>query len=100
MDALSRIVIREIMHSSSVGPTFTEGAIIDVPNADGVPAHDPGRAHGLLNPAQDDMGYRAISNADSYAWMSLDAYISGKCGQGSDWSRYFTQDPPPYIVEE
>ena len=42
-------------------------------------------------------------NADSYAWMSLDAWISDKCStddSGNNWASYFTQDPPPYEHEE
>lgn len=100
MDAFSRIVIEEIVQSSSVVSTFSDTTFADVVNADGVPTFDPTRVHGLLDPAQDDMGYLAADNAGSYAWMSLDAYISGKCGQGSDWSNFFTQDPPPYVVLE
>ena len=100
IDAFSRIVIRQIISSSSVYLTFSDSPVTDVTNADGVPADDPARAHGLVNPAQDAQGFLAVNNADSYAWMSLDAFISSKCSQGSDWSSYFTQDPPPYVVEE
>lgn len=99
MDAFSRIVIRQIISSTSVSQP-SESPVTNVLNADGVPTYDPARAHGLVNPAQDAQGFLAVKNPDSYAWMSLDAFISRKCSLGSDWSGYFTQDPPPYVVEE
>lgn len=101
MDAFSRIVIGEMTKYSSVGPASSLASQIkDVLNADGVPAHDPPRLHGLLDPAQDANEVLTEINADSYAWMSLDAYISGRCGDLFDSSNYFTQDPPAYVVEE
>lgn len=104
MDSFSRIALHEMTHYSSVGPkTSLAQQIIDVKNADGEPAYDPPRVHGLLDPKQDDNPAVTEINADSYAWMSLDAWISEKCSpdaNGNDWASYFTQDPPPYEPEE
>lgn len=100
MDAFSRIALHEMMHYSSVGPATSLGEQInDVTNADGESAYDPPRAHGLLDSKQDDNPVVTEINADSYAWMSLDAWISDKCSpnsSGNDWAGYFTQDPPSY----
>ena len=104
MDAFSRIALHEMTHYSSVGPeTSLAQQIKDVTNEDGQPAYDPPRVHGLLDPAQDDNPAVTEINADSYAWMSLDAFISDKCStddDGNNWASYFTQDPPPYEHEE
>ena len=87
-------------HYSSVGPeTSLAEQIIDAQNGDDEPAYDPPRAHGLLNPAQDDNPAVTEINADSYAWMSLDAWISRNCAADSSangWALFFTQDPPLY----
>ncbi|KAL9003553.1 MAG: hypothetical protein Q9188_003594 [Gyalolechia gomerana] len=100
MDAFSRIALHEMTHYSSVGPqTSLEQQIKDVKNADDEGAYDPLRVHGLLDPEQDDNPVPTETNADSYAWMSLDAWISRKCAEdadGNNWASYFTQDPPPY----
>ena len=104
MDAFSRIALHEMTHYSSVGPqTSLAQQIKDVTNEDGQPAYDPPRVHGLVDPAQDDNPAVTEINADSYAWMSLDAWISDKCStddSGNNWASYFTQDPPPYEHEE
>lgn len=100
MDAFSRIALHEMRHYSSVGPaTSLAQQIGDATNADGSPAYDPPRVHGLVDVNQDDNIAVAEINADSYAWMSLDAWISRKCSpnsSGNDYAGYFTQDPPKY----
>ena len=97
MDSFSRIALHEMTHYSSVGPeTSLAQQIKDVQNADEEPAYDPPRVHGLVDPQQDDNPALTEINADSYAWMSLDAWISDKCGSGDDGASYFTQDPPAY----
>lgn len=99
MDSFSRIALHEMTHYSSVGPkTSLADQIIDVKNADGQPTYDPPRVHGLLQQQDDQLSFPEI-NADSYAWMSLDAWISRKCAADSsdnNWALFFTQDPPPY----
>ena len=103
MDSFSRIALHEMTHYSSVGPaTSLAQPIIDVLNADDQDAYDPPRVHGLVDPAQDDNPAVTEINADSYAWMSLDAWISRKCAadsSGNNWASFFTQDPPPYEPE-
>lgn len=80
MDSFSRIVLHEMTHYSSVGPETSLGLQIkDVRNADGTPAYNPSRAHGLLAPDQDDNPAVTEINADSYAWMSVDAWVSRLC---------------------
>ncbi|KAI4166941.1 MAG: hypothetical protein LQ343_007613 [Gyalolechia ehrenbergii] len=100
MDSFSRIALHEMTHYSSVGPQTSLGQQIkDVKNADDEGAYDPPRVHGLLDPDQDDNPVPTEINADSYAWMSLDAWISRKCAEdasGNNWASFFTQDPPPY----
>ncbi|KAI9663191.1 MAG: hypothetical protein M1821_008239 [Bathelium mastoideum] len=104
MDSFSRIALHEMMHYSSVGPQTSLAAQIgDSKNADSQPAYDPPRVHGLLDPAQDDNPVLTERNADSYAWMSLDAWISRNCAPdagGNDWASFFTQNPPPYDPED
>lgn len=104
MDSFSRIALHEMTHYSSVGPATSLGQQIrDTANEDGELAYDPPRVHGLLDPEQDDNPATTEINADSYAWMSLDAWISQKCSNGAsgnDWQSYFTQDPPPYEHED
>lgn len=96
MDSFSRLALHEMTHYSSVGPkTSLADQIINVKNADGEPAYDPERVHGLLHQQDDQPGFPEI-NADSYAWMSLDAWISRKCAadmSGNNWASLFTQDP-------
>ena len=104
MDAFSRIALHEMTHYSSVGPaTSLAQQIQDVTNADGEQAYDPPRVHGLFDPEQDDNPAVTEINADSYAWMSLDAWISRKCAadaSGNNWALFFTEDPPPYEAAE
>ncbi|KAL8796259.1 MAG: hypothetical protein Q9195_001374 [Heterodermia aff. obscurata] len=104
MDTFSRIALHEMTHYSSVGPkTSLAEQIKDVNNADGEKVYEPSRAHGLLDPKQDDQPALTEINADSYAWMSLDARISQKCAadqSGNKWASFFTKDPPPYEDED
>ncbi|ERF76598.1 hypothetical protein EPUS_09184 [Endocarpon pusillum Z07020] len=104
MDSFSRIALHEMLHYSSVGPeTSLAQQIIDVKNEDGEPAYDPPRVHGLIDPEQDENPAMPEINADSYAWMSLDAGISFKCMRdwgNSDWASFFSQNPPPYEAAE
>ncbi|KAI0868740.1 hypothetical protein GGS24DRAFT_481451, partial [Hypoxylon argillaceum] len=96
IDTFSRVALHEMMHYSSVGPeSALEDQIVDVNNADGVPAYDPPRVHGLIN--QDEQPGLAEINADSYAWMSLDAWISRECAADPTmYDQFFTQNPPNY----
>ena len=99
MDAFERIVLHEMTHYSSVGPKTSLGSqIVDVLNKDGASAYDPPRVHGLIDEAQDDQPGLPEINADSYAWMSLDAKISHMClpRNGVEWEKFFTENPPPY----
>lgn len=100
IDSFSRIALHEMTHYSSVGPPSKLGEqIIDVKSADGNYAYEPDRVHGLIDPDQDGQPGLPESNADSYAWLSLDAWISDHCSPdatGNDWQNYFTQDPPNY----
>lgn len=100
MDSFSRIALHETIHYSSVGPKTSLAQLIrDTVNADLKSAYDPPRVHGLLDPEQDENPGLTEINADSYAWMSLDAWISRKCAADSSkkkWASFFTQNPPPY----
>lgn len=100
MDAFSRIVLHEMLHYTSVGPdTSLAAQITDVRNNDGEFAYEPERVHGLLDPAQDDQIALPEINADSYAWMSLESFISRKClgfDKPPERESFFVQDPPPY----
>ncbi|KAJ7915390.1 hypothetical protein B0H13DRAFT_1610500 [Mycena leptocephala] len=100
MDTFSRVVLHEMMHYSSVGPeSELQCPIIDVKNNDLNYAYGPSRVHGLIDPDQDGQSGKPEINADSYAWMSLDAWISRKCTAAKgeeDWVSYFTGDLPPY----
>ncbi|KAI0856129.1 hypothetical protein F4860DRAFT_424609 [Xylaria cubensis] len=98
IDTFSRVALHEMMHYSSVGPASALGEqIVDVNNADGVPAYDPPRVHGLIDENQDDQPGLAEINADSYAWMSLDAWISRICAADPTmYDQFFTQNPPNY----
>ena len=104
MDSFSRIALHEMTHYSSVGPaTSLAQQIKDVLNKDEERAYDPLRVHGLLDPEQDDNPAVTEINADSYAWMSLDAWISRNCAAdptGNNWASFFTQNPPRYEPEE
>ncbi|KAL8720626.1 MAG: hypothetical protein Q9181_007880 [Wetmoreana brouardii] len=100
MDSFSRIALHEMTHYSSVGPETSLGLQIRDPTmADGWPTDDPETAHALL----DENPMVTETNADSYAWMSLDAWFSHRCAQdpiGNEWQSFFTQDPPPYEPAE
>jgi hypothetical protein len=101
MDALARVALHEMTHYSTVGPATFGRQIADVPNADGEPAYEPDRTHGLIH--QDENPVAAEVNADSYAWMSLDAWVSRICAEdpsGNNWQTYFTKDPPDYVPED
>ena len=55
------------------------------------------RAHGLLDPEQDDQPTLTDLNADSYVWMSLESFISSKCVvEDNDPALFVVEDPPPY----
>ncbi|KAM5354927.1 hypothetical protein ACJ41O_001573 [Fusarium nematophilum] len=100
MDTFSRVVLHETLHYSSVGPDSKLGEqIVDQQNDDGIVAYDPERAHGLNDPDQDNQPGKAESNADNYAWMSLDSWISYLCTAEDEqeaWDSYFPDDPPDY----
>jgi hypothetical protein len=100
MDSFSRIALHEMMHYSTVGPPSSLGEQIkDGVNADDEPAYDPPRTHGLVDVDQDDNPVLAEQNADSYAWMALDAYVSRICAtdpSGDNWATFFQEDPPNY----
>ncbi|KAI1370151.1 hypothetical protein F4677DRAFT_451676 [Hypoxylon crocopeplum] len=98
MDTLSRVALHEMTHYSSVGPPSTLGEQIqDVVNADDSKAYDPPRVHGLVDLNQDDNPAVTETNADSYAWMALDAWVSMICSDDqATYDRFFTQDPPAY----
>jgi hypothetical protein len=109
MDTFSRIALHEMMHMSTVGPPIigdedSDGQIRDIslndPD-DGSPfgAYGPINTHALADKAQDDYFNPALTeeNADSYAWMALDALVSRHCAantQGDDWQNFFTKNPP------
>lgn len=100
MDSFSRIVLHEMMHYSSIGPkTSLDDQIRDVNNEDNSPAYLPPRVHGLIDPEQDDQPAKTEINADSYAWMALDAWISLHCSEDTSdnqWESFFTENPPDY----
>ncbi|KAI1317619.1 hypothetical protein F5Y16DRAFT_406595 [Xylariaceae sp. FL0255] len=98
IDTFSRLALHEMMHYSSVGPASTMGLqITDTNNDDGHLAYGPLRNHGLVDPNQDNNPGLADVNADNYAWLSLDAWISRMCAADIDtWDQFFTQNPPNY----
>ncbi|KAI0907004.1 hypothetical protein F4823DRAFT_630785 [Ustulina deusta] len=98
MDTFSRVALHEMMHYSSVGPPSSLGEQIqDVSNADDSKAYDPPRVHGLVDPDQDDNSVVAEINADSYAWMALDSWISMICSDDQPtYFQFFPQNPPAY----
>ncbi|KAK7062283.1 hypothetical protein R3P38DRAFT_2834433 [Favolaschia claudopus] len=96
MDSFSRVVLHEMTHYSTVGPASElEAQIVDVKNSDGEFAYGEPRVHGLIDPAQDDQPGLPEINADSYAWLGLDAFVSRICDL-TDPAGFFTQNPPPY----
>ncbi|KAI1747783.1 hypothetical protein F4782DRAFT_398178 [Xylaria castorea] len=102
MDTFSRVALHEMTHYSSVGPPSTLGQQIqDVTNEDGVKAYEPPRVHGLVDPQQDDNPAVTEINADSYAWMALDAWLSMSCSDDKDtYDQFFTENPPAYEHED
>lgn len=102
MDTFSRIALHEMTHYSTVGPpSLAEGDMIqDVQMFDGEPAYGTVRAHALIDKNQEETAYNpgaSETNADNYAWMSLDALVSRHCASdvtGDNWAAFFTQDPP------
>jgi hypothetical protein len=106
MDTFSRIALHEMTHYSSVGPPIIrepeddEGEMIkDVRMSDGGPAYGTVRAHALVDKNQDEFfnPFMAETNADNYAWMSLDALVSRHCAtdtDGNNWEGFFTDNPP------
>jgi hypothetical protein len=62
-------------------------------------AYGPINTHALVDEAQEDFWNPALTetNADSYAWMALDALVSRRCAtdvSGDDWQNFFTENPP------
>lgn len=106
MDTFARIALHEMSHMSSVGPPITkdpededdDGLIKYVHMADGRWRHTlgPQNAHALVDKNQDEFWNPALAdtNADNYAWMSLDSLISRHCLEvidGDDWATFFTE---------
>ncbi|KAI0429121.1 hypothetical protein F5Y09DRAFT_268536 [Xylaria sp. FL1042] len=102
MDTFSRVALHEMTHYSTVGPdSALKEQIRDVKNADGSTAYDPPRVHGLIDPDQDDNPALTEINADSYAWMSLDAWISMTCStNAATYDTFFPQNPPAYEPDD
>lgn len=100
IDTFSRVALHGTTHYSSVGPqSALDDKIIDATNNDRFPACEPPYAHGHLDPQQDNQPGKAEINADSFAWISLESFISRKCSnaQGDVAAAFFTENPPPYI---
>ncbi|EME43030.1 hypothetical protein DOTSEDRAFT_72430 [Dothistroma septosporum NZE10] len=97
MDAFSRIALHEMTHYAVIGEAGP-GQIGDAKNDDGDYAYEPERVHALV---EENPGLCEI-NADSYAWMSLETWLSQYCSSeadpptGRDDTDYFTEDPPAY----
>ena len=100
MDTFSRIALHEMLHYKTMGmDSGVHSHIGDVMNADKVAAYDPERCFGLVDEDQDDNPGLAVVNADSYAWMSLDAWVSFNCiaeDRKEDYGSFFQLDPPEY----
>lgn len=98
MDTFSRVALHEMMHYSSVGPPSTLGEQIqDVFNVDRKVAYDPPRVHGLVDKNQDNNPALTEINADSYAWMALDTWVSMTCSNDqATYDQFFEQNPPAY----
>jgi len=96
MDAFSRIALHEITHYNSVGPaTSLAQQIIDTTNEDRKSTYNLPRVHSLVDSKQGNNPVVTKMNADSYAWISLDAWISRKCSpdsSGNNWASFFTRD--------
>ncbi|WPB06264.1 uncharacterized protein RHO25_010921 [Cercospora beticola] len=100
MDTFSRIALHEMLHYKTMGVDSGVGAqIVDVNNADGASAYDPERCFGLVDEDQDDNPGAAEINADSYAWMALDAWVSYNCiaeDKKEEYDEFFELEPPEY----
>lgn len=97
MDTFSRVALHEMLHYSTVGPpSLVGGQIVDQKNEDGKYAYGPVRAYGLNDRDQDEQPEKAESNADSYAWMALDGWISYSCSPDENWDSHFPDAPPLY----
>ncbi|KAI0140352.1 hypothetical protein BJ166DRAFT_116719 [Pestalotiopsis sp. NC0098] len=102
MDSLSRLLLHEMLHYSTVGEDIFGSRIVDVLNQDSERAYYPQRAHGLVDPDQDDDAASAVTNADSYAWHATNSYFKYACNNveepgpnGGNWN-----DPPAYTAGE
>jgi hypothetical protein len=87
-----------VLHYSTVGPPVFGSQIIDGHNDDTLYAYYPQRAHGLVDPNQDDNAVAAATNADSYGWHATNSYYKYACNNveqpgpnGGNWN-----DPPAY----
>lgn len=68
IDDITRIVVHEMTHYSTVGPASTLAEqIVDQTNDDGVAAYGIERAFGVLDEDQDNQPGKAETNADNYA---------------------------------
>lgn len=109
MDTFSRIALHEMTHMSTVGPPIIgddeeDGQIRDIvltdPETDEqFGAYGPINTHALVDEAQDDYFNPIVTegNADSYAWMALDALVSRHCAKEvteDRWQDFFTENPP------
>lgn len=88
------------MHYSTVRPeTSLDELIRDVTNGNGDAEADPQRVHAFIGPEQDGNPFTAESNAHSYVWMSVEAWISSKCvldAKDDEWVSFFKRNPTPY----
>lgn len=113
MDTFARIALHEMTHMSSVGPPIIRdhededdyGLIKDVQMVDGDTSYGPQNAHALVDKNQDEFWNPALAetNADNYAWMSLDSLISRHCSEvigGDDWATFFAESPPAVPVDD
>ena len=110
MDTFSRIALHEMTHMSTIGPPIIgdedeDGQIKDImltdpdDDEDRFAAYGPVNAHALVDESQDDYFNPAVTeiNADSYAWMALDALVSRHCATDAtddNWQNFFTENPP------
>ncbi|KAF7521258.1 hypothetical protein G7054_g12503 [Neopestalotiopsis clavispora] len=102
MDSLSRLLLHEMLHYSTVGEDIFGSRIVDVLNEDTERAYYPQRTHGLVDANQDDDAASAVTNADSYAWHATNSYFKYACNNveepgpnGGNWN-----DPPAYTTGE
>ncbi|KAI1337772.1 hypothetical protein F5Y15DRAFT_143634 [Xylariaceae sp. FL0016] len=106
METLARLILHEMLHFKSVGPPIFNSQIRDVDNEDGLAAYYPQRAHGLVDPEQDNSdgenAINAVTNADSYGWHATNSYYKYACNNveepgpnGGNWN-----DPPHYTKDE